>query len=98
MNQIPKVVPESELRSISLTAIRIDAAIQQRVNGTSQGVVDDYAQALRDGVRLPPVIVFTDDGVTYWLADGFHRTAAHQQAYPDVQEIESEVRRGGRED
>jgi hypothetical protein len=98
MNHNSKVEPAVELRRIPLAAIKIDPTIQQRVNGTSQGVVDDYAEALRDGVRLPPVIVFTDDGVTYWLADGFHRTAAHQQAYPDVQDIKCEVSLGGRED
>jgi hypothetical protein len=87
----------SEVR-LPLTSINVDLAIQQRAAGTSQEVVEEYAQAMRDGDAFPPPTVFTNDGVTYWLADGFHRTAAHQQAYPDVQEINCEVRRGGRED
>jgi hypothetical protein len=98
MNLDTKVELEVELRRISLTAIKIDAAIQQRVNGQSEDVVDDYAHAMRGGDKFPPPTVFTDDGVTYWLADGFHRTAAHRQAYPDVQEIEFNVHLGGRDD
>jgi hypothetical protein len=38
--------------------------------------VHDYADLLRDGVPLPPLIVFFDSEY-YWLADGFHRHAAY---------------------
>jgi hypothetical protein len=73
-----QVEPASELRRIALAAIKIDPAIQQRVAGTSHQVVEEYAQAMRDGDAFPPPIVFSTDGVTYHLADGFHRVAAHR--------------------
>lgn len=44
-------------------------------------LVDEYAAALQDGAELPPPTAFTD-GAAYWLADGRHRVAAHQQAFP----------------
>jgi hypothetical protein len=98
MNQIPKVEPGSELRRIPLEAITVDPSVQQRVAGTSQEVVDDYARAMRVGDPFPPIIVFSDDGVTYHLADGFHRIAALRLAHPDVTEIHCEVHLGIRDD
>jgi hypothetical protein len=98
MNEITKVEPASELRRIPLAVIKIDPTIQQRVNGTSEDVVGDYARAMRDGDEFPPPTVFTNDGITYRLADGFHRMAAYRRACPDVQEIQCEIRPGGLED
>jgi hypothetical protein len=88
----------SDVRRIPLTKINADPAIQQRVNGTSEEVVAEYAQAMRDGVTFPPPIVFSDGGVDHHLADGFHRVAAYRRAHPDKQEIECEVRHGGHDD
>jgi hypothetical protein len=88
----------NEVRLIPIAAIKVDPAIQQRVNGTSQRVVEEYAQAMRDGAKFPPLVVFCD-GTDYHLGDGFHRAAAHGLAHPDLQEIECEVHPGGnRED
>jgi hypothetical protein len=98
MNQIPKVVPASELRQIPLAAIRVDPSVQQRVAGTSQEVVDDYARGMRDGDAFPPIIVFSDDGVTYCLVDGYHRYEAYRAAHPGVQKIECEVHTGDHDD
>jgi hypothetical protein len=84
----------SEPRRLPLAAIDDDLAIQQRVDGTSDEVVREYAQAMRDGDEFPPVVVFSNDGVTYHLADGFHRIKAHRLAHPDEQEINCEVRPG----
>jgi hypothetical protein len=53
---------------------------------------------MRDGEEFPPPTVFTIDGITYRLADGFHRMAAYRRAHPDVQEIQCEVRTGDLED
>jgi hypothetical protein len=98
VNQIGKVERASELRRIPVAAITVDPSVQQRVAGTSQEVVDEYARAMRDGDAFPQPIVFTRDGVTYYLGDGFHRVEAYLLAHPDVQEIECEVHLGDHDD
>jgi N6-adenosine-specific RNA methylase IME4 len=41
-------------------------------------IVEDYAQAMKEGQIFPPLdVVF--DGETYWLWDGFHRCKAAEQ-------------------
>jgi hypothetical protein len=56
-----------------------------------QGLVEDYADALRRGDTFPPVeLVY--DGEHYWLTDGFHRLAAHQLL--EREEVEAEVVEG----
>jgi hypothetical protein len=87
----------SEGRRIRLAAIKINPAIQQRVNGTSQEVVREYAQAMRGGARFPPLVVF-HDGTHYHLADGFHRAAAHRSARSGEEDIECEVHPGGHDE
>ena len=43
----------------------------------SSDTVDDYADAMRNKAKFPPVTVFADaEKDTLWLADGFHRVAA----------------------
>jgi ParB-like chromosome segregation protein Spo0J len=44
-----------------------------------KSVVAEYAERLEAGDELPAVVVFYD-GTTYWLAEGFHRLAAHKKA------------------
>lgn len=63
---------------------------QSRVSVDTK-TVDEYAEALQSGATLPPVTVFSD-GTNYWLADGFHRLAAHRR------EIEVEQRDGTQRD
>jgi hypothetical protein len=98
MNTITKVGPALKLHRIPLAAIKIDPAIQQRVAGTSQEVVDDYACAMRNGDVFPPPIVFSHDDVNYYLVDGYHRIEAYKLAHPDVQEIGCEVHIGDHDD
>jgi hypothetical protein len=88
----------SELRSIELAAIVVDPAIQQRSDGTSEDTVNQYAEAMRNGAKFPPVVVFSNDDRTFHLADGFHRIGAHQLAHSDVLEIECQVLHGNRDD
>ena len=51
--------PEVEwrVRRIPLEAIRVDPTVQQRASGTSQDVVDEYAEAMRNGIEFPPIDV-----------------------------------------
>jgi hypothetical protein len=89
---------EWQLRRIPFAMITVDSAIQQRAAGTSQDVVADYAEAMRNGVAFPPIDVFaTEDGIHY-VANGFHRLIAQQSASPDVEDIECRVHRGTRDD
>jgi len=55
-------------------------------------VVAEYAEHIES---LPPVVVFYD-GTAYWLADGFHRVAAHVKA--GRESVLADVRQGHRRD
>jgi len=41
-------------------------------------VIDEYVEAYKEGIELPPVDVYFDQEI-YWLADGFHRLKAVEQ-------------------
>jgi hypothetical protein len=89
---------------LPLDSIRVDPAIQQRAAGTSQDIVDEYAEAMRNGAEFPPIDVFNngDGGFDlangFDLADGFHRLKAHRLAHPDANNIECKVHLGNRDD
>ena len=74
--------------------IRIDGGTQPRAS-IHNDTVAEYAEALTNGASMPPVIIFFD-GVSNWLADGFHRFHAHKQA--GLMEINAEVRSGSQRD
>lgn len=78
------------MKKLNLNAIRIDGGTQARVE-INMDAVGDYAEALKVGIELPPVVVF-HDGADHWLADGFHRYHAHKQA--DKASIAADVRNG----
>lgn len=63
---------------INLSEIRIDGGTQSRA-AIDQASVEEYAEAIRAGVKFPEVLVYFD-GVSYWLVDGFHRYHAHRIA------------------
>lgn len=63
---------------IDLNRIKLDGGTQTRV-ALNESVVAEYADALRDGAKLPSIVVFFD-GSDHWLADGFHRYHAHAAA------------------
>lgn len=56
---------------IDINLIRIDGGTQMRAE-LNEKILDEYFQALGEGVEFPPLVVFFDGG-SYWLADGFHR-------------------------
>ena len=68
-----------------------DSGTQVRAE-ISEFIVAEYVEALGEGARFPPVVVFRADGADV-LADGFHRVRAYQQAGRD--EIEADVYQGG---
>lgn len=84
----------SDVSTLAIDVIRRDGGTQPR-DQIDEGVAADYADALADGATFPPVTVFYD-GATYWLADGFHRVAAHDQI--GRSEIAADVRQGTQRD
>jgi ParB-like chromosome segregation protein Spo0J len=61
-----------------IASIRRDGGTQIRA-ALDEATVAAYAEAIRAGVKLPPIVVF-DDEKTLWLADGFHRIEAELRA------------------
>jgi len=64
----------STVAELELSVIRTDGGTQPRAQ-LDQGVVEEYAEAMKAGAVFPPVVVFYD-GTSYWLVDGFHRVEA----------------------
>lgn len=82
------------MKNIPLKQIRIDGGTQTRA-AISQDTVQEYAEAVLEGAKFPPVDVF-HDGVETWLADGFHRYHAHKRA--EVTDIPATVHTGSLDD
>jgi transposase len=68
----------AERTALRIDRIRRDGATQPRATIDFETVFD-YMDAMVDGAEFPPVSVFYD-GTDYWLADGFHRVKAAEQA------------------
>jgi hypothetical protein len=82
------------IREIALVNIGINDSIQARLQ-TREDVVDDYAEAMRNGAVFPPLTVYLERD-TYLLADGLHRYRAAERA--GQTNFRCEVRRGGLRD
>jgi hypothetical protein len=67
-----------ERKLLGIDVIRIDGGTQCRAE-INKAKVEEYAELVESGVTFPAIRVFFD-GVSYWLADGFHRYHAHKQA------------------
>jgi hypothetical protein len=81
---------QPEAPSLPLRSICIDWTINARAAMRREATLE-YAAALRDGARFPPVTVFFD-GETFWLADGFHRYVAYEIA--GITDVPVEIRLG----
>jgi hypothetical protein len=64
--------------NLGLDKIRIDCGTQARA-AINQQVVEDYCEEIKNGAVFPPITAYFD-GVTYYLADGFHRYLATKAA------------------
>ena len=80
--------------TLALDKLVTDARTQVRAE-ISEYIVGEYVDALGEGARFPPVVVFRGKGADV-LADGFHRLRAYQQA--GRSEIEADVYQGDRDD
>ena len=84
----PKQTPTRE--NLAVEDLLTDTGTQIR-SEISEYIVAEYVEALGDGARFPPVVIFrSNDGDI--LADGFHRVRAYQDAQRD--EIEADVYQG----
>lgn len=80
--------------ALSIAEIRRDGGTQPREK-LDLAHVAVLKEAVEDGAFLEPVIVFYD-GESYWLADGFHRCKATEEAgFEDIQCI---IHQGTRRD
>ena len=75
---------------IALTKLRTDGDTQPRAM-LNQDIIAEYAEALLDDAKFPPIIVF-HDSANYWIADGFHRFFANKRA--GFIDIECDVQQG----
>ncbi len=80
---------------LPLRSIRADQAIQQRAGILNNGIVAEYTEAMKSGATFPPIVVYKD-GADYWLADGYHRLEAADEA--GLKEIKAEIRAGTKRD
>lgn len=78
------------MKSLNIKTIRIDGGTQSRAEINNE-IVTEYADAIKAGTEFPAVVVF-NDGAHNWLADGFHRFHAHNQA--GKASISADVRTG----
>ena len=67
--------------------ITVDSAMQARVDGSDMATISEYAQAILEGAKFPPVKVVWD-GQTNHLWDGFHTLAAHIEAGLDAVDVD----------
>jgi hypothetical protein len=74
-----------------LHQIRQDGGTQPR-EAIDPEVVKDYSTAMVEGATFPPVVVY-HDGTDYWLADGFHRVRAAEDA--GFMDIDAQILMGG---
>lgn len=76
---------------LSVASMTLDHRCQPRATMDPE-LIQEYADAMTLGVVFPPLMVFRN-GSNYWLADGFHRIAAAQQA--SIPHMNCEVQEGG---
>jgi len=82
------------MKRLELSKINHSADTQVRVE-IDEETVATYAEAMQDGAKFPPIIVFCD-GTEYFVGDGFHRIMA--AARNKFMDIEADVRKGTRQD
>lgn len=75
---------------VAIEDLVCDPAAQPRAEPDPR-LTTEYTAALLDGDLFPPIVVF-GRGKPLWVADGFHRVAAHQDAGMTV--IAADVRDG----
>lgn len=85
----------SSVKLVNLRQIVPDQICQLRADGLDADYVADLAQVYAtDHDAIPPIVVFAESDVMFWLADGFHRHAAMLDA--GIVEAQVKVYQGDR--
>jgi hypothetical protein len=79
---------------LNAEVLRCDADVQPRL-ALSDAHIRAYAALLQEGHQLGTIVVF-QDGLDYYLADGFHRVAAAKRI--GLEELHAEIRTGTKRD
>lgn len=79
---------------MKLSALILDPSAQPRVKLDDE-VIQEYTEAMREGRKFPPLTAYGTNKRA-WLADGWHRYHAAQQA--DHAEVDVDVRPGNLDD
>src|SRR5215470_18224424 len=79
------LAPQTRVERIRTEGTQVRVAL-------SETVIREYAEAIEQGDEFPPIEVYYDE-TAYWLADGFHRVRAAQQAGRDS--LASTIHPGG---
>ena len=85
---------QEKTEQILVVGLILDPEVQSREK-LDQEVIKEYAEAIVRGDQFPPIVVFSD-GISSWVADGFHRVEATKKAGLGV--IKAEIRSGGKRD
>jgi hypothetical protein len=83
------------IKSIAIDRIILDPDIQPRAE-MDKATIEEYAEVLRSGGKLPPIRLFRDQEGVLRVADGFTRIAAHKRA--GLTEIKATVVTGSKRD
>jgi chromosome segregation ATPase len=79
---------------VDLELIDIENSIPGRA-AYNQQALKEYTTKWKGGSNPPPVVLYTEDEKTFWVADGFHRIKSLKEANVEVNKIQAIVNRGG---
>lgn len=92
---IKQETPANQTTAIRLDLISQDESLMTRANLCSETIAN-YAAAMEEGAKFPPLDVFDVRGDGYLLADGWHRNKAALMV--GYEHIEVNIHKGSRED
>jgi len=67
---------DTPIQTMKLSSLILDPAAQPRVH-LDERIIEEYAEAMREGAEFPPVIAYGTQRKA-WLGDGWHRYHATQ--------------------
>ncbi len=91
------VAQVEKIQSLVLATITVDPALQPRVEGLNQTVIEEYTEFVKGGGEFDKLmVVYEDEKGDHWLSEGFHRHAAYTAA--GMVKAKCLVRKGSRRD